>query len=56
MKIWATITDDEWTQLEPYVTCEFQNPMEDEFVFLDPDPMLFWRLASMGIPFGISDR
>lgn len=55
MKLWATITDDEWLLLEPYVSCDFQNPMEDEFVFWDPDPLLFWRLASMGIPFGISD-
>jgi hypothetical protein len=55
MKIWATISDDEWAILEPYVNCHFQNPMEDEFEFFDPPPMLFWRLASMGIPFGVSE-
>jgi hypothetical protein len=55
MKIWATIMDDEWDQLEPYVDCDFQNPMEYEFVFFDPSPMLFWRLASLGIPFGVSE-
>ena len=48
--------EDEWQQLEPYITCEFQNPMEDEFVFFDPPKMLFWRLASMGIPFGVSEH
>ena len=55
MKIWATILDDEWQQLEPHITCEYQNPMEDEFVFFDPPKMLFWRLASLGIPFGVSE-
>jgi hypothetical protein len=29
--------------------------MEDEFEFFDPSPMLFWRLAVLGIPFGCSD-
>jgi hypothetical protein len=56
VKIWATISDDEWQQLEPYVTCHFQNPMEDEFEFFDPPAMLFWRLASLGIPFGVSEH
>jgi hypothetical protein len=55
MKIWATISDDEWDKLSPYVDCDFENPMADEFVFTDPSPMLFWRLASMEIPFGVSE-
>ena len=55
MKIWASMDDEDWLKIEPYVTCEFSNPMDGEFVFVDPDPMLFWRLASMGIPFGISE-
>jgi hypothetical protein len=55
MKIWATISDEEWSLIEPHIDCDFQNPMEYEFVFIDPKPLLFWRLASLGIPFGVSE-
>lgn len=55
MKIWASMDDEDWLKIEPYVTCEFSNPMDGEFVFVDPDPMLFWRLASLNIPFGTSE-
>jgi hypothetical protein len=49
MKLLASITDEDWAIIEPYVDCEFANPLPDEFVFYDPSPILQWRLAFLGI-------
>jgi len=54
MIIGAVITDDEWIHIEPYVDqwcSRFGNPMEDEFLFYDPDPRLLTILGLYDIEF-----
>jgi hypothetical protein len=56
MKFWITLSDEDWDLIQPYVDCDFENPMEYEFCFVDPSAMLQWRLATIGVPFSILDE
>lgn len=46
MKIWATMTDQEFAAIERYIKCDdWANPMEGEFVFYNPSEMFKLVLA-----------
>lgn len=50
MKLLASITEEEWQDIERFVDCEYSNPLPDEFVFYDASLVLEWRLRLAGIP------
>lgn len=49
MNIHCTITDDEFSEVEPHIDCGFSNPMQDEFIFYDPTDLFILKLMLMGI-------
>lgn len=52
MKISVSMNDDDFNRIEKYIDCrDWANPMQDEFVFYDPDPKFLMMLALFDIPF-----
>jgi hypothetical protein len=52
MKLHAHIPEEEWHKIERWIDCDFSNPMEDEYIFVDPKPMLIWRICTITDAFG----
>jgi hypothetical protein len=52
MKIWVTMSDTEFDEIEKYINCdEWANPMQDEFVFYNPSEMFKLVLLLKGIKY-----
>ena len=52
MKIYTSITDEEYDKIEKYIECrEWANPMQDEFIFYDPKPRFLTMLALFNIEY-----
>jgi hypothetical protein len=52
MKISATIPDEQFDKIEKYIDCrEWANPMQDEFIFYDPNPKFLTMLCLFNIEF-----
>ena len=52
MKISVSMIDDEFDKIEKYIACrEWANPMEDEFIFYDPDPKFLTMLILFNIDY-----
>lgn len=52
MKYTATITDEEYEKIRPYIDCrEMGNPMQDEFVIYDPTDQFLVVLSLFNIEY-----
>ena len=52
MKISASMNDEQYDRIEKYIACrEWANPIEDEFIFYDPDPKFLTMLILFNIDY-----
>ena len=52
MKISLSMSDEEFEKIKTHIQCrEWANPMQDEFIFYDPDPKFLMMLALFSIEF-----
>lgn len=57
MKIWATMSDQDFDKIERYIKCDdWANPMQDEFVFYNPSEMFKLVLALNNIDYWVEQE